>query len=516
MLPAMPTRILCSAVALFLLAAAVAAAAGELLQKPGTAGCISETGTGGACQNGRALEDPFGIAASQDGRSVYVASISSTAVAVFDRDPATGALTQKPGTAGCISEDGTGGLCQNGTAVEGGFGAVVSADGENVYVAARSAGSVAIFDRDTGSGALTQKPGTAGCISDDGTGGLCANGTGLGGPSDAATSPDGKSVYVASQGSDAVLVLDRDTGTGALTQKPGAAGCISDDGTGGLCEDGIALDAPTGAETSADGKSVYVAALGSDAVAVFDRDPATGALTQKAKPGGCVAETSLAGDCADGTALDDPVRAALSPGGDALYVTSAQSDAVAVFDRDVNTGAIAHKPGAACISEAGVGACQDGTALDFAAGIAVSANSVYVTSLDSDAVAVFDRATPSSPAAPPVSPSTPDTVAPTVSRFRFSPQRFRVRRGARMRFSLSEPANTRVVIDRAVRGRYRRRGAITRHDLPAGARSLRFSGRIGKRALPAGRYRATITATDGAGNRSRPARASFRIASAHA
>jgi hypothetical protein len=44
------------ALAAVLLLAPVAWALGELEQKPGTAGCVSETGTGGACQDGTALD----------------------------------------------------------------------------------------------------------------------------------------------------------------------------------------------------------------------------------------------------------------------------------------------------------------------------------------------------------------------------------------------------------------------------------------------------------------------------
>ena len=44
-----------------------------------------------------------------------------------------------------------------------------------------------------------------------------------------------------------------------------------------------------------------------------------------------------------------------------------------------------------------------------------------------------------------------------------------------------------------------------------GANRLKFSGRIGRRALKRGRYRAVITATDAAGNRSAPRRVKFRI-----
>jgi DNA-binding beta-propeller fold protein YncE len=66
---------------------------------------------------------------------------------VFDRDPATGELTQKAATLGCISETGTGGACQKGRGLKEAEGVAVSPDGKNVYVASSGSGAVAIFDR---------------------------------------------------------------------------------------------------------------------------------------------------------------------------------------------------------------------------------------------------------------------------------------------------------------------------------------------------------------------------------
>ena len=43
------------------------------------------------------------IAISPDGRDVYVASGGSDAIAVFARNPATGALTQLSGKRGCVA-----------------------------------------------------------------------------------------------------------------------------------------------------------------------------------------------------------------------------------------------------------------------------------------------------------------------------------------------------------------------------------------------------------------------------
>src|SRR6185503_13923132 len=64
-------------------------------------------------------------------------------------------------------------------------------------------------------GALTQLPGTDGCISKDGTAGECAPGRGLDGALDVAISPDGGGVYVASFSSGAVATLVRNRSTAA-------------------------------------------------------------------------------------------------------------------------------------------------------------------------------------------------------------------------------------------------------------------------------------------------------------
>jgi DNA-binding beta-propeller fold protein YncE len=121
-------------------------------------------------------------------------------------------------------------------------------------------------------GDLTQKPGTAACISETGSSGVCADGVGLSNPRLVTVSPDGKSAYVASSNSDAVAVFDRNTTTGALTQKSGTDACISETGSSGVCADGVGLDSARSVTVSPDGKSAYVASFVSDAVAVFDRE----------------------------------------------------------------------------------------------------------------------------------------------------------------------------------------------------------------------------------------------------
>jgi DNA-binding beta-propeller fold protein YncE len=248
---------------------------GALTQLAGTAGCISDTGSGGACVHGVALTDVWGLTISPDGGHVYAAALTSDAVTVFARNPVTGALTQLAGTAGCVSETGTGGACTDGIALDGVDWVAVSPDGQYAYAGTKNSDSVAVFDRDPATGVLTQLAGTAGCVSETGTGGACADGVALDQVRAVAVSPDGDHLYAVTEFSDAVAAFDRDPGTGQLTQLAGTAGCVSETGTGGACTDGVALDGGHGVTVSPDGDHVYTASLtsGSGAITIFGRTP---------------------------------------------------------------------------------------------------------------------------------------------------------------------------------------------------------------------------------------------------
>jgi DNA-binding beta-propeller fold protein YncE len=202
-----------------------------LAQLLGTAGCVSETGSSGACTDGKALDAAASAAVSPDGTSVYVASFNSDAVAGFQRNGATGELTQFREKRGCTSKGGSGGACAGGRGLDSPRAVAVSPDGKNVYVASFDSDSVAVFQRDAGTGWLFQLSGTAGCVSQTGSGGNCAVGKALDGARTVSVSPDGKNVYVGSFGNDAVAVFSRDTTTGALTQLAGTAGCVSETGS---------------------------------------------------------------------------------------------------------------------------------------------------------------------------------------------------------------------------------------------------------------------------------------------
>jgi sugar lactone lactonase YvrE len=278
------------------------------------------------------------MAVSPDGKSVYVGSVVGDAVVRFNRNPTTGAITQPAGAAGCVSNTGAG-PCVDGHALNGPGAVAVSPDGKSVYVTSNGGGAlgsygsdaVVRFNRNPTTGAITQPSGTAGCVSETGAG-PCADGHALALPTGLAASPDGKSVYLASQVSDAVTRLNRNPTTGAITQPAGTAGCVSDTGTEGTCSDGRALNGAIGVAVSPDGKSVYLASWVSTAVARLDRDTTTGAITQPAGAAGCVSNTG-AGPCVDGHALNGPTGVAVSPDGKSVYAAVPSSTAVARFNR---------------------------------------------------------------------------------------------------------------------------------------------------------------------------------------
>jgi 6-phosphogluconolactonase (cycloisomerase 2 family) len=369
---------------------------GELTQLAGTQGCWSETGTAGECANGKALNGAISAASSPDGKHVYVASVLSDAVAVFNRGATTGRLTQLAGTNGCVSETGTGGVCIDGKALNGARSVTVSPDGSHVYVASDVSDAIAVFSRNSTTGALTQLAGTAGCVSLNGSGGLCTSGRALDGVRSVAVSANGAHVYATSFISDAVNAFSRNGGTGQLTPLAGSQGCVSETGTAGRCIDGKALDGASQVAVSPNGASLYVASDLSDAVAVFSRNTTNGQMSQLAGTAGCVSQTGTAGACADGKALDSAQGIAVSGDGKNVYSAALLSDAVAAFTRNTSTGALTQLAGTAgCVSETGAGPCDNGTALDGAHTVTLNPTGVnaYVGSDESDAVNVFSRNT---------------------------------------------------------------------------------------------------------------------------
>jgi DNA-binding beta-propeller fold protein YncE len=363
---------------------------GELEQLGGRRGCIRHE-RAGSCSSGRAIARPMSIAISPDGGNVYVAAAGSDALAVFARDRRTGALRQHSGSGGCVSQR-PGGGCVVGRALNEPTSVAVSPDGEHVYLTGRRFPSaVAVFTRGD-DGRLTQPRGTAGCVSPGGGSG-CAVARGISAPEEVAVSPDSRHVLVAGARSNAVAVLSQ--GPGGLSQAAGEAGCIARRGAEG-CAPGRALTGPVDLAVTPDGLGVYVASSRSDGVAILRRDPRTGALTQSLNRTGCISQDGGGGRCLKGRALDEVWGVALSPDGRNLYAVSAKVNMLGAIARSRSTGRLRQLPGRyACFIRAGGLGCPDGRGLTVAVAVTVSPDgrNVYVASEDAylGSVAIFKR-----------------------------------------------------------------------------------------------------------------------------
>jgi DNA-binding beta-propeller fold protein YncE len=360
---------------------------GTLRQPKGAAGCVAARGANG-CGAAIGLDGPNSLAVSPDGRTVYATSRASNSIAIFRRDPKTGALTQLPASAGCIAGVPIP-ICAAGRALVGPDVVVISPNGASVYVGSFFGNAVAVFDRDPASGALTQPGDSSGCIAEAIAG--CGPGFALGAPEGMAISGDGTSVYVASALSSAVVSLSRDPSTGTLTQAADGSGCVADAALGG-CTTGVQL---SGANAVAfnPGGSVYVTSLFSNSVTAFTRSRTTGGLAQKPGTAGCLVWLRAVG-CSFGRAMQAPEGLAISPDGDNVYVAAFASGAIDVLDRGGKFGKATQKPGRqGCLAPRSVPGCTRGRALRGVSSIALSPDGrfLYSTSFGSNAVDIFRR-----------------------------------------------------------------------------------------------------------------------------
>jgi DNA-binding beta-propeller fold protein YncE len=441
---------------------------------------------------------PIEVAVSPDGRSAYVANQGDNNVSMYDVG-AAGQLTLK-----------TPGVVAAGT---GPRRLAISADGRSVYVVNLTSANVSQYDVGLGGLLAPKAPATV-------PAGV--------GPFGITMSPDGRSAYVTNSLGDNVLQYDVGAG-GQLTPKTPATVAT---GT-----------RPFGVAFRPDGRSAYVSNSDSDSVSQYDVG-AGGLLSAKTptavaagdSPSGLVV-TPEKGPLASFSAAAGPA------GSESGFDASGSSDpdgTIARYDWDFGDGSSAPDGGPRPRH------------------VYASPGTYTVTLRVRDQAGctgalVFTGQTaycgPSAAAASQVLaiPSPADTAAPNISCFSLTRRVFRVarartplsaqraRRGSRFRFRLSEGASVTIAIKRALPGRrarrragpcratsrrlrgnrrctrYRAVGTLRRGDLAAGAQRIRFSGRLGRRALRAGSYRATIRATDEAGNRSARSRARFTI-----
>jgi DNA-binding beta-propeller fold protein YncE len=387
--------------------------AGALEQLPGRLGCLSSgKAAKKLCGRARALKGAGpgvgsrAIAISPDGRNVYVAASGADAIAIFDRNPVTGALTQPQGRRGCMSAlvgKAKGVDCGLAIGLIGPNSVQVSPDGRTVYATSRTGSSVATFHRNRKSGALKQLPPSAsGCISGQAIPG-CTLARALKWPDVVVVSPDGKNVYVGDFAGSGVISFSRAGGSGALTQLGGTAGCITEAGAEG-CAKGMAMNHIEGMAINPSGSTVYAASPFSSAIDILRREPGSGALTQATDGTGCIAVEAVAG-CAQGYEFSGVNALVVSPKGGNVYATSLTSNSVTMF-RPTEGGGLAQpaRPQGENIPE-GLGnpsgclvylrspGCSFGRAMKAPEGLALSpaGTNLYVTAFETGAIDVLDR-----------------------------------------------------------------------------------------------------------------------------
>ena len=396
---------------------------GALEQLPGRLGCLAEgKASRKLCGKARALKGAGpgvgsrAIAISPDGRNVYVAASGANAIAVFDRSPSTGALSQPKGKAGCVASiighvKGARG-CGLAIGLDAPNSVAVSPDGKNVYATSRDGASVVTFHRNRLTGQLRQlPPGASGCVS-----GLpilgCTAGRALKWPDVVVVSPDGKNVYVGDFAGSGVISFARAGKAGALTQLSGTAGCITEAGAEG-CAKGTQMNHVEGMAIDPNGSAVYTAGAFSSSIAFLTRDASTGALTQA----GCVTNETVTG-CALGYEFKGVNALSFSPDGTDVYATSLTSNSLTTFHSLLGGVGISQPPGPerqvskekgpgketvpapagtpspdGCVVYLRSPGCGFGRAIQVPEGLDVSPDgaNVYVSAFETGAIDVFDR-----------------------------------------------------------------------------------------------------------------------------
>jgi DNA-binding beta-propeller fold protein YncE len=275
--------------------------------------CVGAVAGSCATDGAAALLGPVGLAFGPGDRDLYVASSEGSSVTRLR----TGGGT--PRAAGCLAYGGAYGCARvRKNSLVGADAIAIAPGGRAAYTVAFDSGALTELRRSQ-SGRLTYD----GCVGDDDGSGCrrLPHGT-LTGAAGVAVAPDGRDVYVASQ----VGTVTRFT-----VSKGGRlafAGCIGDVGLAGCAPvPGKLLAGATGIAVAPDGRTLYVAASGSEALVE---------LSVGAKGAPRLADCFRAhagGPCrsASGGALHHLGAVAVSPDGRSLYTGGALSATVSSF-----------------------------------------------------------------------------------------------------------------------------------------------------------------------------------------
>jgi DNA-binding beta-propeller fold protein YncE len=342
------------------------------------------------CAGAPGLDRSSSVAVSPDGKSVYAASFLNHAVVRFNRNSTTGALTFGECIEAVTDIEGT--ACSDAPGLLGANSVAVSRDGRSVYVASLTDDAIVRFNRDTTTGDI----GFAQCFQDRADSPTdapeCMNTSGLNGAGGVAAAPDGRSLYVASLADDAVMRFSRNATTGALA----FAQCFDDQDTNpeAACTGAPGLDDATSVEVSRDGKSLYAAAAEDDAIVRFNRTTigAIGFAQCFQDKADALADEA---ECADRAGLNGASSVAVSADGRSLYAASFFDFAIARFNRNTTTGALTFAecfddedagPEAACPGAPGLANVNSVT-------VSGDGGSLYAAGLGDNAIVRFNRTT---------------------------------------------------------------------------------------------------------------------------
>jgi DNA-binding beta-propeller fold protein YncE len=300
-------------------------------------GCITAQATSAECATTSALglNTPYGATISPDGKSVYVTSLTEEAIAEFEREPATGALTAIAGN-GCIGSAGSGCPVHTAIGLKAAVGVVASPDDKDIYVAAGAKepqGDIAAFERNETTGALKQLAGEKGCIGHNVAG--CAEDTPIESTEALAISPDGKNIYANAYAENAVVELQREA-DGSLTALGGGNACVTTGTITGCKTVSTLLGSPLGVAISPGaGEDVYVTSSGQSAVVELTRNPGTGVLELLPEGEGCVTGEDNGCGASGLLGLTGARRLTVSPDGTNVYVAAQGGNAFAELARTV-------------------------------------------------------------------------------------------------------------------------------------------------------------------------------------
>ena len=300
------------------------------------------------------IDTPYGLAISLDGKHVYATGGDDLAMAIFGRNPDTGALTfiEAVDVFGSVA------------GVDSAHAVAVSPDNSSVYVTgtdgARTDSAIAVYSRDTDTGRLSLVE-----MVQNGVNGVA----GLNDLTWITVSPDNRNVYAVNIWH-TMAVFSRDPGASALTFAQFLEDGV-DVANNGLLGAAVVVVSP-------DNQHVYVTSRRGDAVTVLGRSLDTGALTFVDQLRGRIGDTTANLDGAHGLAI--------SPDGQHVYLASDNADILLSLSRDPQAGALA------LIEEfadnmAGVDGLQNGWSI----AVSPDGHNVYVAGFDDNSLAVFTR-----------------------------------------------------------------------------------------------------------------------------